>query len=126
MSSNFNKPFQPKEIKVLIEALNILAKHVTDEVLARVQLNAAAATDAPQPIQVAAIDAQPDDGEPDIDDANIDARTLFLALGKSCGREAQVKVLKEFGAAKFTEVDPDQHHVMAIVMKRMINGASDE
>ena len=55
----------------------------------------------------------------------IDLRALFIDLGKACGRQAQLDVLKEFGAEKLSQIDPDQHTVVAEVIQNMIKEASD-
>ena len=47
-------------------------------------------------------------------------RGLFVQLGKSKGKQAQLDVLKEFGAAKLSEIDPEQHPVVIEVVNKML------
>lgn len=56
---------------------------------------------------------------------DLDVRALFIELGKVCGKDAQMAVLKEFGAAKLSQVDPAQHGVVAQVIQGMISEAGN-
>lgn len=52
-------------------------------------------------------------------------RQAFIELGEKRGKDAQMGVLKEFGAAKLSNIDPDQFAAVYEVVQMML-GAGDE
>ena len=67
----------------------------------------------------------PTEPEPSPKPEIIDLRALFIDLGEACGRQAQLAVLKEFGAEKLSQIDPDQHAVVAEVIQNMIKESGE-
>lgn len=53
-------------------------------------------------------------------DVKVDMRGLFVEMGQACGKQSQLDLLKEFGSAKLSNIDPGLHGQVIEVMQKMI------
>lgn len=63
--------------------------------------------------------------KPDNSGESVDLRGLFVQMGKVCGKQSQLDLLKEFGSAKLSNIDPAQHEAVIGVMRNMLAEAGD-
>lgn len=53
-------------------------------------------------------------------DVKVDMRGLFVEMGQACGKQSQLDLLKEFGSAKLSNIDPALHGQVIEVMQKMV------